>query len=52
MGVLATRLVREQENVVVTLIVAPILLDKTRTEISRQFLNEPLEISRAFQRIR
>ena len=52
LGVLATRLVREQENVVVTFMVAPSVLDKTRNEISRQIFDEPLEVSKAFQRIR
>ena len=37
---LATRLVREREPIIVTFIVAPPLLDKTRTEISRQFLDD------------
>jgi hypothetical protein len=49
--ILATRLMLEQENVVVTFIVAPHVLDKTRTELSRQFLNEP-ESSEILQRIR
>ena len=48
-SILATRLVLEQENVVVTFIVSPDFLDKTVTEISRQFLNEP---SKDLQRIR
>ena len=49
---LATQLVREQENVIATLIVAPNVLEKTRTEVSRQFLDEPSETSKALQRIR
>ena len=49
---LATRLVRGQETTIVTFIVAPHVLDKTRTEISRQFLDEDLESSKALQRIR
>ena len=49
--ILATRLVLEQENVMVTFIVAPDVLDKTRTEVSRQFLNQS-ESSKALQRIR
>jgi hypothetical protein len=51
-GVLATRLVREQETIIATFIVAPHLLVKTRTEVSRQFLDEPSESSKALQRIR
>ena len=43
---------REQESIIVTFIVAPHVLEKTRTEISRQFLNEPSESSKALQRIR
>ncbi|KAF8802209.1 UDP-Glycosyltransferase/glycogen phosphorylase [Phlegmacium glaucopus] len=50
--VLATRLVFEQENVVVTFIVAPHILEKTRAEISRHFRDESLENSNALQRIR
>ena len=49
---LATRLVREQETIVVTFIVAPHVLDKTRTEVSRQLLDEPLGNSKVLQRIR
>jgi len=49
---LATRLVREQENIIVTFLVAPHALDKTRTEVSRQFLDEPSGSSKALQRIR
>ena len=49
--ILATRLVLEQENVVVTFIVGPHFLDKTRAEVSRQFFSEP-ESSKALQRIR
>jgi hypothetical protein len=52
--ILATRLVLEEENVVVTLIVAPQVLDKSRTDVSRQLqaLNEPSVTSKALQRIR
>ena len=51
---LATRLVREKETIIVTFIIAPHLLDKTRTEVSRQFLDdsEPSGSSKALQRIR
>ena len=49
--ILATRLVLEQENVVITLMVAPHVLDKTRSEVSRQFINEPSK-AQALQRIR
>ena len=49
---LATRLVREQENIIVTLIVAPNVLDKTRNEITRQILDEPSGSSKAVERIR
>jgi len=52
LSVLATRLVREQETVVLTFIVAPNLLDKTRAEISRHFRNGSSESSKALQRIR
>ena len=48
----ATRLVREQETIIVTFIVASHVLNKTRTEISRQFLDEPSESLNALQRIR
>ncbi|KAF8797535.1 UDP-Glycosyltransferase/glycogen phosphorylase [Phlegmacium glaucopus] len=50
--VLATRIVREQENSVVTFIVVPHLLEKARAEISRQFRDEPSETAKALQRIR
>ena len=46
------RLVREKESIIATFIVAPSLLDKARTEISRQFLEESSESSKALQRIR
>ena len=51
---LATRLVRERETIIVTLIVAPQVLYKTRTEVSRQFLDEPSGSSKlkALQRVR
>ena len=49
---LAIRLVREQETIIATLIVAPHLLDKTRTEVSRHFLDESSGSSKALQRIR
>ena len=51
---LATRLVRERETIIVTLIVASQVLYKTRTEISRQFLDEPSgsSKSKACQRVR
>ena len=49
---LVTRLVREKETIIVTFIVAPHLLDKTGSEVSRQFFDEPLETSKALQRIR
>ena len=42
---LVSRLVREQETIIATFIVAPHVLDKTRNEISRQFLDEPSESS-------
>ena len=50
--VLAPRLVREQENVVVTFMVAPDALEKTRAEVSRQFLGESSDSAEALQRIR
>ena len=50
--VLALRLVREQENVVVTFMVGPHVLEKTRTEVSRQFLDESSDIAKALKRIR
>ena len=46
--ILATRLVLEQENVVVTFIVGPDVLDKSRADV-RQLLNES---SMALQRTR
>ena len=46
------RLVREQETIIVTLLVAPHQLDKTRTEVSRHFLDEPSGGSKALERIR
>ena len=49
---LAMRLVREQETIIVTLLVAPHQLDKTRTEVSRHFLDEPSGGSKALERIR
>ena len=49
---LATRLVRERENIIVTLIVAPHVLDKTQSEVSRQFLDDPSEKSKALQQVR
>ena len=49
---LATQLVREQETIIATFIVAPRVLDKTRTEVSHQFLDEPSETLKALQRIR
>ena len=50
--VLATRFVREQENVVVTFMVAPDVLRKTQIEVSRQFLDESSDSAEALQRIR
>ena len=50
--VLATRLVREQENVVVTFLVALHVLEKTRAEVLRQLLDEPSDRVEALQRIR
>ena len=52
--VLAARLVREHENAMVTLMVSPDVLEKTRGEVSRQFLDESSESdsARALQRIR
>ena len=49
---LATRLVREQETIIVTFIVAAHVLNKTRTEILRHFLDKALESSKVLQRIR
>ena len=49
---LATRLVREEKTIVATFVIPPDLLDKTRTEVSRQFLDEPSGSSKALQRIR
>ena len=48
----ATHLVCEQENIIVTFIVTPDALDKTRREVSRQLLDKSSENSKAFQRIR
>ena len=50
--VLAARLVREQENVVLTFMVAPDVLEKTRAEVSRQFLDESSDSVEALHRIR
>ena len=50
--VLASRLVREQENAVVTFMVAPDMLEKTRIEVSRQFLDKSSDSVDAIQRIR
>ena len=50
--VLTPRLVREQENVVVTFMVAPHVLEKARAEISRQFLDESSDGAEALHRIR
>ena len=49
---LATRLVREQGTIIVTFIVPPLLLDKTRIEVSRQFLDELSGFQKALQRVR
>ena len=49
---LATRLVCEQENIIVTFIVVPHILNKTRIEISRQFFDKSSEKLKALQRIR
>jgi hypothetical protein len=40
---LATRLVRERETIIITFIIPPNVLVKARTEVSRQFLDEPSE---------
>ena len=50
--VLAPRLVREQENVVVTVMVGSHVLERTRSEVSRQFLDESSDSVKALQRIR
>ena len=50
--VLASHLVREQENAVVTLMVAPDMLKKTRIEVSRQFLDKSSDSTEAIRRIR
>ena len=50
--VLAPRLVRERENVVVTFMVGSQVLEKTRAEVSRQFLDKSPESVKALQRIR
>jgi hypothetical protein len=50
--VLAPRLVREQKNVVVTFIVGSNVLEKTRAEVSRQFLDDSSDSAEALQRIR
>ena len=50
--VLATRLVREQENAVVTFIVGPHVLEKTRTEVSRQFHDESSDAAQVRKRFR
>ena len=47
--VLAPRIVSEQKNVVVTFIVGSQVLEKTRAEVSRQFIDQSAE---ALQRIR
>ena len=50
--VLAPRLVREQKNVVVTFMVGSHVLEKTRAEISRQFLDDSSDGAEALHRIR
>ena len=53
--VLAPRLVREQENVIVTFMVGPHVLEKTRAEVSRQFpdqSSDSADTAEALQRIR
>ena len=50
--VLAPRLVREQKNVVVTFMVGPHVLEKTRAEVSRQFSDESSDSVEALKRIR
>lgn len=51
--IMATRIVREQDNLVITFIVAPYLLDLARIEVSRQFHGDKSpESSKALQRIR
>lgn len=49
---LATRLVRERENIIVTFMVAPHVLNKARTEISSQFIDKSSESLKALQQIR
>ena len=49
---LATRLVRGQETIIVTLIVSPHELNKTKTEVSHLFVDEPSDASKALERIR
>ena len=50
--VLAPRLVREQENVVITIMVGSYVLEKTQAEVPHQFLDESSESVKALQRIR
>ena len=50
--VLAPRLVREPKNVVVTFITGSNVLEKTRAEVSRQFLDNSSDSAEALQRIR
>ena len=50
--VLALRLVREQENIVVTFMVGPQVLEKTRAEVSRQFLDGSSDSVEVLKRIR
>ena len=50
--VLAPRLVREQKNVLVTFMVAPHVLEKTRAEVTRQFSDQSSDSVEALQRIR
>jgi hypothetical protein len=50
--VLAPRLVRERDNVVVTFMVGPYALEKIRTEVSRQFLDKSSDSAEALKRIR
>jgi hypothetical protein len=50
--VLAPRLVRERDNVVVTFMVSPYALEKIRTEVSRQFLDKSSGSAEALKRIR
>ena len=51
-SVLASRLVREQKNVVVTFMVGSHVLEKTRAEVSRQLHDESSDTAEALQRIR